>query len=74
MIIYTQDKEKLIKQQKGTHQMKKRFLVNKNDLPQVLDQISKQQTKSKTFYNVTAKPYKGKKHQNDGDLLAVTIG
>ena len=54
--------------------MKRRFTVEKNELPQVLDQISKRQTQKKEFYNVTVKPYKGQKHPNEGELYTVTIG
>lgn len=69
-----EQKQKLIKLKKGNEKMKRRFTVSKKDLPAALDEISKRQTKSKTFYNVSVKPYKGQKHPNESELFTVTIG
>ena len=56
--------------------MKKYITVEIDALPQALKAINESQTKQKTFYNVTVKPYKGRKHdgiEND-KLLTIIIG
>lgn len=52
----------------------RKIIIEKSELPAVLDEISKRQTKNRIFLNVTVKPYKGQKHPNEGELYTVTIG
>lgn len=50
----------------------KTIYCHKTDLNNVLASISKAQTRSKRFINVSVKPYKGKKYTQD--YLTIKIG
>lgn len=53
--------------------MKRHITTTKENAPVLIKKISEQQTRNKCFYNVTVKPYTGKKYDNQ-NTVTITIG
>lgn len=58
---------------KGTQTMKRYITTEKENIPELIEKINRQQNRSNYFFNISVKEYTGKKHDKE-NTATIIIG